>query len=136
MAFSRGEMSEIAPTMPTPHVTIHLVTYNPARPGMYTALAARIGGALAARALTLAHVGSTSVPGLSAKPVIDMVLVVSDSTDEDSYVPALEPAGCVLRIRAPRWFEHRMLRTPESDGNLHVFSRDHEEVGRMSAFRN
>jgi len=91
--------------------------------------------ALGDRALTVEHVGSTSVPGLAAKPVIDIVLVVANSADEPAYVPLLESAGYVLRIREPDWNEHRLFKGPARKINLHVFSRDCSEVGRMIAFR-
>ena len=81
------------------------------------------------------HVGSTSIPGLSAKPIIDMVLAVEDSADETSYVPPLAAAGYVLKIREPDWFEHRLLKSPVIDGHLHVFSRACGEIDRMLAFR-
>jgi GrpB-like predicted nucleotidyltransferase (UPF0157 family) len=114
---------------------ITLVPYDPHWPQQYARLAARIQIALGARALVLEHVGSTSVPGLSAKPAIDIVLAVAHSADEASYVPALQAQGFVLRTREPGWFEHRMFKTPEAEGNLHVFSADCAEVGRMIAFR-
>jgi len=87
------------------------------------------------KVLQLEHVGSTSVPGLCAKPIIDMLLVVEDSADEQSYVPALEAAGYVLRIREPEWFEHRMFKGPDTDINLHVFSSGASEIDRMLCFR-
>ncbi len=87
------------------------------------------------RALRIEHAGSTSVPGLAAKPIIDIVLVVADSADEDAYARALESAGYVLRIREPDWFEHRMFKGPGADINLHVFSQGCAEVDRMLAFR-
>ena len=89
----------------------------------------------AQRVLRLEHVGSTSIPGLAAKPIIDIVLVVADSADEAAYVPALEAAGYVLRIREPGWFEHRVLNGPDTKVNLHVFSDGCPEIGRMLAFR-
>jgi GrpB-like predicted nucleotidyltransferase (UPF0157 family) len=115
--------------------TIQLAPYNPEWPRMYTRLERQILDALGAKALMIEHVGSTSVPGLCAKPVIDMVLAVSDSADEASYVPPLERAGYVLRIREPDWFEHRMLKPSAMDGNVHVFSRACPEIDRMLAFR-
>lgn len=115
--------------------TITLVPYDPQWPLQFARLAERIGAALGAKALLLEHVGSTSVPGLSAKPVIDIVLAVADSADEPGYVPPLEAQGFVLRIRETDWFEHRMFKTPEVDGNLHVFSESCAEIGRMVAFR-
>lgn len=90
--------------------TIHLAPYDPQWPSLYSQLADRVHRALGEGVLLLEHVGSTSIEGLSAKPIIDMVLVVVDSADEDSYVPQLEQVGFVLRIREPDWFQHRMLR--------------------------
>src|SRR5206468_803127 len=80
--------------------------------GLYQREAARIRGALGDRALLIEHVGSTAVPGLAAKPRIDIVLAVTDSSSESDYVPALEAVGYVLRIREPGWFEHRLLGGP------------------------
>ncbi len=120
----------------TPHNgTIHLAPYDLNWPQYFSGYAERIRHALSRTALLLEHVGSTSVPGLSAKPVIDMLLVVADSTDEPSYVPPLESEGFVLRIREPSWFEHRLLKAPGITGNLHVFSRGCGEIDRMLAFR-
>ena len=114
---------------------IHLTPYDAAWPAAFDELAGVIRGALSGRVVRLEHVGSTSVPGLSAKPIIDMVLEVEDSTREEAYVPVLEARGFVLRIREPDWFEHRLLKAPEIAGNLHVFTRGCEEVERMVAFR-
>lgn len=81
------------------------------------------------------HVGSTAVPGLAAKPIIDMVLVVVDSSDEDSYLADLEKAGYLLQIREPDWFEHRVFKGPAANINLHVFSVGCPEIERMLVFR-
>jgi GrpB-like predicted nucleotidyltransferase (UPF0157 family) len=61
--------------------------------------------------------------------------VVADSADESAYVPALEAAGYVLRIREPHWYEHRVFKGPDMDINLHVFSLDCPEIDRMLLFR-
>jgi GrpB-like predicted nucleotidyltransferase (UPF0157 family) len=114
---------------------IDLQPYDPEWPFMFSILEKQIRDDLGTKALMIEHVGSTSVPGLIAKPVIDIVLAVADSTDERSYVPPLERAGYALRVREPYWFEHRMLKCPSIDGNLHVFSRGCEEIDRMLAFR-
>lgn len=66
------------------------------------------------------HVGSTSVPGLYTKQIIDMLLVVADSTDETAYVLDLEAVGNTLRVREPEWFEHRLFKGPDIGINLHV----------------
>lgn len=115
--------------------TVLLVPYDQQWPAQFARLAERIRAALGAKALLLEHVGSTSVPGLSAKPVIDMVLAVADSADEPSYLQPLQAQGFVLRIREPDWFEHRLLKAPLIAGNLHVFSEGCTEIGRMVAFR-
>jgi GrpB-like predicted nucleotidyltransferase (UPF0157 family) len=104
-------------------------------PNWFEQAAAQIRTALGDAALEIHHVGSTSVPALMAKPLIDINLVVADTTDEDAYVPKLEAAGYVLRVREPDWFEHRMLRGFELPVNLHVFPPDCSEVERMLLFR-
>lgn len=85
--------------------------------------------------MRIEHAGSTSVPGLAAKPVIDIVLVVADSADENAYAPALESAGYVLRIREPDWFEHRLFKGLDPETNLHVFSEGCSEIDRTLVFR-
>ena len=114
---------------------IQLVEYDPRWPALFTAESDRIQSVLGSRALRIEHVGSTSVPGLAAKPLIDLVLVVADSAEEDAYAPALEAAGYVLRIREPDWHAHRMFKGPDTDINLHVFSSGCPEVDRMLMFR-
>ncbi|HWF96142.1 MAG TPA: GrpB family protein [Xanthobacteraceae bacterium] len=115
--------------------TVELEPYNPEWPRLFATLERQMREALGAKALMIAHVGSTSVPGLSAKPNIDVVLAVADSADEGSYVLPLERLGYGLRIREPDWFEHRMLKAAAIDGNIHVFSRGCSEIDRMLAFR-
>ena len=115
--------------------TIYLAPYDPSWPSLFTRLKKQIQEALGDRILLLEHVGSTSVPGLSAKPIIDMVLAVEDSSDERSYVEPLEKRGFTLRIREPDWYEHRMLKSPGPRGNLHVFSEGCERIEQMLMFR-
>jgi len=114
---------------------IVLVEYQPEWPSQYEREASRIRAALADRALVVEHVGSTSVPGLAAKPRIDILLVVPNSGDEASYIPDLVAAGYVLRIREPDWHEHRVFKGPDVDLNLHTFSADCREIERMVRFR-
>jgi GrpB-like predicted nucleotidyltransferase (UPF0157 family) len=83
----------------------------------------------------LEHVGSTSVPGLAAKPVIDIALEVPDTTDEPAYVPDLEAAGYVLRFREPEWYEHRVFKGEDPAVNLHTFSAGCAETDQMLLFR-
>ena len=135
---SESDERHLAATIGEPQVldsTVYLAPYDPAWLSIFSLQADRIRGALGNNILMLEHVGSTSVPGLSAKPVIDIVLEVVDSADEASYVPPLEKQGYALRAREPDWFEHRFLRSPDAIANLHVFSAGCEETGRMLAFR-
>jgi GrpB-like predicted nucleotidyltransferase (UPF0157 family) len=114
---------------------IELRDYDPAWPSLYEREAARIRAVLGERVVRLEHVGSTSVPGLPAKPIIDIVLEVADSGDEPAYVPDLEAAGYVLVIREPAWFQHRVFKGPDTNINLHVFTAGCAEVDRMARFR-
>jgi GrpB-like predicted nucleotidyltransferase (UPF0157 family) len=114
---------------------IEVRDYDPAWQDAYVLEASRVMAALGDRVVILEHVGSTSVPGLPAKPIIDMVLEVADSADEAAYVPDLEEAGYALRIREPSWFEHRMLRGPARSAHLHVFPAGCPETQRMIRFR-
>ena len=112
---------------------IVLAPYDEAWPTTYTRLSSAIRDALGD--VVVEHVGSTSVPGLDAKPIIDVNLIVADSADEPSYVPALEELGYVLVIREPDWHEHRLLRLADPAVNLHVFTTGCPEHDRMITFR-
>ncbi len=114
---------------------IVIANYDPLWPELFRKHATTITKALGADALAIDHVGSTSVPGLAAKPIIDINLTVENSAEESSYLPALVSAGYVLRVREPDWHEHRMLRTREKDVHIHVYSRGCIELHRMLAFR-
>jgi GrpB-like predicted nucleotidyltransferase (UPF0157 family) len=114
---------------------IVIVDYDPLWPKLFAREAARIRTLLGNHALRIEHVGSTAVPGLAAKPVIDVLLEVAESADEAAYVPAMEGGGYVLRIREPNWQEHRMFNGPDTESNLHVFSRACPEIERMLTFR-
>jgi GrpB-like predicted nucleotidyltransferase (UPF0157 family) len=104
-------------------------------PADFERVAALIRAALGDRVLELHHVGSTSVEGLPAKPVIDIDLVVTDPADESSYVPALATVGFVHVLREPWWHEHRLVKHPEPLAYVHVFGPDCPEVIRHLMFR-
>ena len=114
---------------------VRLVDYDPAWADRYAAAAERIRGALGDRVVVLEHVGSTSVPGMPAKPYVDVVLAVPDSAAEGEYVPELEAAGYALRAREPHWFEHRFLASEDRDVQVHVFTVGASEIERMIRFR-
>lgn len=115
---------------------IHIHEYDPEWPRRFEREAMHLKALLGDHVLLIEHVGSTSVPELAAKPLIDIVLAIADSADELTYIPTLEVAGYVLRIREPDWHEHRMFKGPHTDINLHVFSLDCPEIDRMLLFRN
>ncbi len=114
---------------------IVLCEYDASWPSLFQREATNIRSILGAGVKLLEHAGSTSVPGLPAKPIIDMVLAVSDSSEESTYVPLLEAAGYVLRIREPHWFEHRVFKGPDTNINLHVFTVGCAEIDQMLLFR-
>ncbi len=114
---------------------ILIADYNPLWPDKFQQHAALIARSLGSKALRIEHVGSTSVPGLAAKPIIDILVVVADSSDEDAYLPALVAAGYILRVREPDWHQHRMFRTPALDVHVHLFSTACPEIARMLTFR-
>ncbi|MBU2695513.1 GrpB family protein [Pimelobacter sp. 30-1] len=132
-----GASPWVAGAGPSPDVRV--VDPDPTWPDQFAHLADVVRRALGWRALVIEHVGSTAVPGLPAKPVIDVDLVVADAGDESSYVGALEEAGFELRVREPWWHEHRLLRPRPDAGlpacHLHVFGPDSPEVVKHRLFR-
>ena len=137
----RGPMTEAdlraAWVVEPPKLTakLQVVDYDPEWPGLFRREADRIGAVLGDRVARLEHIGSTSVPGLAAKPIIDILLVVADSADEPAYVPDLEAAGYMLAIREPGRFQHRVFKGPDTDVNLHVYSPGCPEIERCLLFR-
>jgi len=109
--------------------------YDPIWPHWFESAAFRIREALGDKVLQLDHVGSTSVRGLLAKPLIDINMAVADTTNEDAYVPPLEAIGYKLRIREPDWHEHRLLRGYDPPVNLHVYNPGCEELDRTVRLR-
>jgi GrpB-like predicted nucleotidyltransferase (UPF0157 family) len=114
---------------------ISVVEYDDRWPADFERVASRIRSALGAGALEVHHVGSTSVAGLPAKPVIDVDLVVADPADEASYIPDLVAGGFVHTIREPWWHEHRLLTLAEPLSHVHVFGPDCPEVVRHLMFQ-
>jgi GrpB-like predicted nucleotidyltransferase (UPF0157 family) len=92
--------------------------YDPGWPERFSAVRSRVRDALGTRALGIEHIGSTAVPGLAAKPIVDVLVTVADVEDEAAYAPALVAAGFPQRVREPG---HRMFRTPERDVHVHVY---------------
>src|SRR3954452_4917200 len=115
--------------------TIRIVEYDARWPELFDQHRGTISLALGDRALRIEHIGSTSVPGLAAKPIVDILLVVSDSSDETSYAAELESAGYQLHIREPEFHEHRLFKPPANDVNLHVLAIGSTEIERYLLFR-
>jgi GrpB-like predicted nucleotidyltransferase (UPF0157 family) len=114
---------------------IVLAAPDPAWPAVYAAEADRLRSLLGEEIVLLEHIGSTSVPGLPAKPRIDMLLVVRDPADEDSWLRSLLAVGYTLRIREPDWYQHRVVRGPDAEINLHVVADGCPEINRWLDFR-
>jgi GrpB-like predicted nucleotidyltransferase (UPF0157 family) len=115
--------------------TIRLVEHDPTWAAQYAKHADAIASALGERALLIEHIGSTAVPGLAAKPTIDILLVVANSADESSYVPQMEAAGYELRLREPDLDEHRLFGPPDRGANVHCVSPGSIEIERWLTFR-
>ncbi|HET9423139.1 MAG TPA: GrpB family protein [Nocardioides sp.] len=124
--------ARVAPVVPTP---VEVVPPDPGWADDFRRVRAQVQDALGERVLSIEHVGSTSVPGLWAKPVIDVDVTVADSGDEAAYLPDLEAAGFVLTVREPEWQEHRCLRGSVPAANVHVWSPGAVEPQRHLAFR-
>lgn len=120
---------------PSPMPASGVVAYDPAWPDLYESYALRIREAIGLRALVVEHVGSTAVPGLAAKPIIDIDLIVASPAAEETYVPALEGVGFEHRVREPWWYEHRMLRLADPLCHLHVFGPDAPEPWKHRILR-
>jgi GrpB-like predicted nucleotidyltransferase (UPF0157 family) len=118
-----------------PAVGVEVTDPDPAWPRQYDDLAGRIREALGWRVLQLEHVGSTSVPELAAKPVIDIDLTVADPQRERDYLPALETIGFRLVIREPWRYGHRALVADQLRCNLHVYGLGNPELVRHRIFR-
>ncbi len=111
---------------------IVIVDYDSSWPARYQLERDRVRRALGASALRIEHIGSTAVPGLAAKPIVDLLVAVADPDDETVTATALEAAGYELRVREPG---HRMFRTPERDVHAHVWAHSDPAVTRHLMFR-
>lgn len=111
---------------------IVLVEHDPRWSQWFRVEQAKVRHALGAAARRIEHIGSTAVPDLVAKPIVDLLVTVPDVEDESGYLPALERAGYRLRVREPG---HRMLRTPELDVHVHIWAEDDPAVDEYLIFR-
>lgn len=135
--FEQPTDEEVAAARTVAHAPapVEVVAPDPTWPADFEVVRRRLVAALGDRVLALAHVGSTSVPGLWAKPVIDVDLTVASSADEPAWLPDLEAAGFELRVREPGWEQHRLVVGSDPDANVHVWSPGALEVQRHAMFR-
>jgi GrpB-like predicted nucleotidyltransferase (UPF0157 family) len=120
---------------PTGYV-VRIEEPDPTWPHRYAELEQQISMALGERLLAIQHIGSTSVPGLPAKPIIDIDVAVADPVDEAAYVPALESVGLVHWLTEPAWHQHRLFKMlTEPRVHVHVFGPDCPELVRHRMFR-
>jgi len=115
--------------------SITIEEYDPAWADRFAVARSVLADALGDLVVEVEHVGSTAVPGLAAKPIIDIDLTIDDTTDESRYVPALNGVGYRLVLREPWWHGHRMLVSAAADVNLHVWPRGAPEPVRHRLFR-
>jgi GrpB-like predicted nucleotidyltransferase (UPF0157 family) len=111
---------------------IEVVDYRPEWADRFSAEALRIQSAVGSAARRIEHVGSTAVPGLAAKPIVDVMVTVDDPEDETWFLVQLEGAGYQLRVREPG---HRMFRTPERDVHVHIWAAGGDDEHRHLMFR-
>lgn len=116
--------------------TIQLNPYDEKWPALFEREKERILKILKDKALMIEHIGSTSVPGLTAKPIIDILLVVEDAGKEEDYMDDLCRHGYILRVREPDFENHHMFKGPDTDIHLHVFSKGSKEIEKYLLFRN
>ena len=109
-----------------------LVPYDPRWPAAYDEHERRIRDALGPVAVQVEHIGSTSVPGLAAKPIVDVLVTVADITAEEDHVERLLAAGYVLRVREPG---HRLVRSPARDVHVHVLEVGDDAAEAYLVFR-
>jgi GrpB-like predicted nucleotidyltransferase (UPF0157 family) len=83
-----------------------LVDYDPAWSGRFANEAAAIRAALGADALAVEHIGSTAMPGMRAKPVIDIMVLIDDIEDAPAYIKRLRPLDY-------HYYPYSLDRTPE-----------------------
>lgn len=135
--FEQPTEAEIAAARVAEHrpAPVVVVAPDPAWPSWFAEVRRQLVDALGERVVSVEHVGSTSVPGLWAKPMIDVDLTVADSSDEPAWLPDLEAAGFELRVREPEWEEHRCLRGLDPMSTVHVFSTGAREPQRHRMFR-
>ncbi|ONI61062.1 hypothetical protein ALI44B_11210 [Leifsonia sp. ALI-44-B] len=129
----RADVSELELVGGPEALRVGLHDYDERWPEIFEQHRRRIADALSPASVDIEHIGSTSVPGLAAKPIVDIVVAVADITADEDYLDALLAAGYELRVREPG---HRMVRTPERDIHVHVYERGDAAIDEYLLLRN
>jgi GrpB-like predicted nucleotidyltransferase (UPF0157 family) len=129
----RADVSELELVGGPEALRVGLHEYDERWPEIFEQHRRRITDALSPASVGIEHIGSTSVPGLAAKPIVDIVVAVADITAEEDYLDALLAAGYALRVREPG---HRMVRTPERDIHVHIYERGNAAIDEYLLLRN
>lgn len=116
-------------------IPLEVVPADPSWPAQFALVKSRIEAALGSQVTAVDHVGSTSVPDMIAKPVIDIDVTVANIQDESTYALALEDAGFQFILRDPSWNQHRLFYGYEPPANVHVFGPESKELIRHAAMR-
>lgn len=111
---------------------LEVVAYDDRWPPIFNEHRLRLLEALGTTDVDIEHIGSTSVPGLAAKPIVDIVIAVDDITAEEDYLDALVAAGYPLRVREPG---HRLVRTPDRDVHVHIYEKGDQAIANYLLFR-
>lgn len=112
---------------------LEVVDYDASWPEIFLYHQGRMRTALGAADVEVEHIGSTSVPGLAAKPIVDILITVDDITAEEDYLAPLLATGYELRTREPG---HRLVRTPARDVHVHILQRGDHAADNYLLFRN
>ncbi len=117
---------------------VQVVTYDRHWPDAFSVEAARLRAVFEAEPVSIHHIGSTSVPGLCAKPVIDILVEVTDLGVIDGVTPELERRGYLARgeygIPGRRYFS-RPATSTEWKVHIHAFLQGSPHVARHLRFR-
>ena len=117
--------------------TIRVVPYDNGWPARFQEIAGEVAGILAGEIVAIHHIGSTAVPGLAAKPIIDLLVEVRDIARVDGYNPAIEAHGYLPKgehgIPGRRFF----IKGSEEErlAHIHIFAQGDPAIARHLAFR-
>jgi GrpB-like predicted nucleotidyltransferase (UPF0157 family) len=114
-----------------------VVAYDPQWPARFAQEAARLAPVFGDSLVTIHHIGSTSIPGMAAKPIIDMLPVVRQIEAVDALNPGMEALGYAPRgefgIPGRRYFAKGQ--GAQRSHHVHVFAVDHPDIARHLIFR-